>query len=368
MKAKLGQYRVAPTNGLVLFVGYYENKEGKTKMINYGFEPFAPLQQSLYYCGSHFKTQFLREQISITNQSYGFIIIDGVMASFHTLSGGSKKTLYKFDKAELPKKHGRGGQSQNRFARIREIKRDWYTSKIAEFAVMHFIDSKTNIPIVNGMILAGCADLKHDLGEKLDQRLKSRIIAYIDVQYGGESGFNEAIEKSEGYIETMEYQKERKVISRLFDHIAKNTDLYCYGLKETMYSFTSGCVETLIIWDHLPFIRVEAVSRSDPEKKEIFYLKNENESIEKNDGENREQQWEIIEEMPLLDWILEHYKDYGSNIELVSNQSSEGNQFALGFGGLASLLRYSCKMPEEDMIEQEDDVKSEEESSYELDW
>jgi len=367
MKAKLGQYRVAPTNGLVLFVGYYETKEGKTKMINYAFEPFSPLQQSLYYCGSGFKTDFLREQISISNQCYGFIIIDGVMATFHTLSGGSKKTLYKFDKAELPKKHGRGGQSQNRFARIRVEKRDWYTSKIAEFAVMHFIDSKTSVPIVDGLIMAGCADLKYDLGEKLDQRLKAKIIAYIDVQYGGESGFNEAIEKSEEFIETVEYTKEKKVVSRLFEHISKNTDLYCYGLKETMYAFTSGCADTLIVWNNLPFIRVEAVSRSDPEKKEVFYLKDETESIENN--ENKEPQWDIIEEMPLLDWILEHYKDYGSNIELVSNQSSEGNQFVLGFGGLAAILRYSLQVPQEVILtSEEDEDKKDEESSYELDW
>jgi len=147
------------------------------------------------------------------------------------------------------------------------------------------------------------------------------------------------------------------------DCIAKNTEVYCYGLKETMYCFTSGCVETLILWDHLPFIRVEAVSRSDPEKKEVFFLKNEGESIENVE----KPQWEIIEEMPLIDWILDHYKDFGSNIELVSNQSSEGNQFVLGFGGLAAILRYAFKMPEEFVEEKEDDEKTEE-SSYELDW
>jgi len=364
MKSKLTQYRVTPPNGLVLFVGYYENKEGKTKMINYVFEPFAPMTQSLYYCGSTFKTEFLRDQINITSQSYGFIVIDGVMATFHVLSGNSKRTLFKFDKAELPKKHGRGGQSQNRFARIRIEKRDWYTTKIGEFAVLHFIDSKSNVPIVDGLILAGCADLKYDLGSKLDQRLKSIIITYVDVQYGGESGFNEAIEKSEGFIDSVEFTKEKKIVNRLFDQISKNTDLYCYGLKETMYSFTSGCADTLIIWDKLPYYRVEAVSRSDPEIKEIFYIKEENESIE-NDPNNPN--WEVIEQVSLLDWILEHYRDYGSNIELVGDQSSEGNQFVLGFGGLAAILRYSIQIPEVNIEDKNEDDVTDEESSYELD-
>ena len=35
---------------------------------------------------------------------------------------------------ELPKKHGRGGQSANRFARLREEKRDHYVKKVSELA------------------------------------------------------------------------------------------------------------------------------------------------------------------------------------------------------------------------------------------
>jgi len=160
MKSKLSNYRITPPNGLVLFVGYYENKEGKTKLINFDFEPYVPLRHGYYYCGSTFKTDILREQIKVTGQSYGFIIIDGSMATFHELSGGTRRTIFKYDKAELPKKHGRGGQSQNRFARIREEKRDWYTTKIAEFAITHFIDSKTSRPNVDGLILAGLAFFK----------------------------------------------------------------------------------------------------------------------------------------------------------------------------------------------------------------
>jgi peptide chain release factor subunit 1 len=35
---------------------------------------------------------------------------------------------------QLPKKHGRGGQSSVRFARIREEKRHAYVKKVAELA------------------------------------------------------------------------------------------------------------------------------------------------------------------------------------------------------------------------------------------
>jgi len=269
----LAQFQKTPPNGLVLFVGYYENKQGKTRLINYAIEPFSPLKHSLYQCGSGFRTDLLREQISNSSLRYGFIVIDGNIASFHILEGATKRMLFKYDKVELPKKHGRGGQSKNRFARIREEKRDWYTSKIGEFAVMHFIDSKTSRPNIDGLILAGCADLKYDLGDKLDGRLKEKFISYVDVQYGGECGFQEALERSKEALSNVEFMKERKVLENFFEHISKGTELFIYGLKETMYILTAGVAETLIIWNNLPYRRVEAVSKKDSEKKRSFLPK-----------------------------------------------------------------------------------------------
>jgi peptide chain release factor subunit 1 len=310
-------------------------------LINYALEPYVPLQHALYYCGSGFKTELLREQISSNSQKYGFIVIDGNIASFHILDGSTKKMIFKYDKVELPKKHGRGGQSKNRFARIREEKRDWYTSKIEEFACMHFIDPHTTRPNIDGLILAGSADLKHELGEKLDQRLKVLIITYVDVQYGGESGFYEAIEKASDSISNNEFMKEKKIVSNFFEMISKGTDLYIFGLKETMYAIVSGVVDVLLLWNELPYIRLEVVSKKEPEKKEIRYYKDINEF------ESQKNEWEIVEELPLLDWILEHYKDFGSRIELITSNSPEGNQFVLGFGGIGATLRYPIQMPED---------------------
>jgi peptide chain release factor subunit 1 len=52
------------------------------------------------------------------------------------------------------------------------------------------------------------------------------------------------------------------------------------------------------------------------------------------------QEMEIIEQMPFLEWIAEKYRDFGATLEFVSDRSSEGNQFVLGFGGIGAILRY----------------------------
>ena len=64
--------------------------------------------------------------------------MDGNGTLFGTLCGSHREILHKFT-VDLPKKHGRGGQSSQRFARIRMEKRLAYVKKVAEIAVQMFI-------------------------------------------------------------------------------------------------------------------------------------------------------------------------------------------------------------------------------------
>lgn len=58
---------------------------------------------------------------------------------------------------------GRGGQSALRFARLRLEKRHNYVRKVAETAVTCFISNdKVNVA---GLVLAGSADFKTELGQ-----------------------------------------------------------------------------------------------------------------------------------------------------------------------------------------------------------
>jgi len=182
-------------------------------------------------------------------------VIDGHSASFHTLTGDNRQTLFKLD-VDLPKKHGRGGQSQTRFARIREIKRGWYTSKIAELTVHHFINPTTSLPSVQGLVIAGLANLKDDVLKKLDPRLGKIIAGVVDVQYGGECGFHQAINLTRGNLSDLKIVQEQQVLSRFFEEIARD-GTYCFGVEDTMFAVTSGLVETLILWKNLSYVRCE---------------------------------------------------------------------------------------------------------------
>jgi len=174
--AKLKQFKQPPDNGLTIFCGLYMNPEGKQKKINIAIEPLKPITLNNYLCDNKFHTEFLKEQLEDTKK-FGFIVMDGGGCSIHTLCGSQRETLIKWEES-LPKKHGRGGQSHDRFRRIREEKRDWYVKKVAATAVKYFIDDSNNKVNVEGIILSGFGDLKRELSKSqfLDPRVQKKDI------------------------------------------------------------------------------------------------------------------------------------------------------------------------------------------------
>merc|ERR1712003_258023 len=122
--------------------------------------------------------------------------MDGNGSLFGTLSGNHREVLHKVS-VDLPKKHGRGGQSALRFARLRLEKRHNYVRKVAEIASQVFIsDAKPN---VKHLIIAGSADFKTELttSDLFDNRLDAILMKpMLDIAYGGENGFNQATELS----------------------------------------------------------------------------------------------------------------------------------------------------------------------------
>ncbi len=57
----------------------------------------------------------------------------------------------------------------------------------------------------------------------------------------------------------------------------------------------------------------------------------------------------------LLEWFAEKYKEFGANLEFVTNRSQEGAQFVKGFGGIGGLLRYKVDFNNLTSIDEEDD-------------
>ena len=335
---RLKLYNKVPPNGLVVYCGEIITSEGKERKINIDFEPFKPINTSLYLCDNKFHTESLSELLE-SDQKFGFIVMDGNGSLFGTLSGNTREVLQKLS-VDLPKKHGRGGQSALRFARLREEKRHNYVRKIAELAVQNFItNDKINVA---GLILAGSADFKNDLNQSdlFDQRLQSKVIKVVDVSYGGENGFNQAIELASETLSNVKFVQEKKLIGKYFEEISQDTGKICYGVDDTLKALELGAVEVLIVYENLEMNRWLLKTASGSEVA-IYTTKQQEENqrelfVDKETG----LEMEVAEQSSFLEWLAESYKDFGATLEFVSDRSSEGNQFVKGFGGVGGLLRY----------------------------
>ena len=43
---------------------------------------------------------------------------------------------------------------------------------------------------------------------------------------------------------------------------------------------------------------------------------------------------ELVDSMPLLEWLANNYKNFGATLEIITDRSQEGSQYVRGFGGI----------------------------------
>ena len=217
-------------------------------------------------------------------------------------------------------------------------------------------------PNVSGLVLAGLADFKQELAgsDMFDQRLVPKIIKIVDVSYGGENGFNQAIELAGDSLANVKFVQEKKLISMFFDEIAQDTGKYCYGVEDTLQGLEMGAVETLIVWENLDCTRYVLRNASGGtswlffllpllpllltltlvsclvlvEETTIFLRKEQESNQELFKDKLTGEALETVDAIPLIEWFAENYKRFGTNLEIVTNKSQEGSQFCKGFGGI----------------------------------
>lgn len=338
---RLKLYSRCPENGLVIYSGEVMTDDGKVKKVSIDFEPFKPINTSLYMCDNRFHTEALSDLLQ-DEARFGFIVMDGQGTLFGSVQGNSRDILQKIS-VDLPKKHGRGGQSSVRFARLRIEKRHNYMRKVGELAVTHFIPDGEK-PNIKGLVLAGAADLKNELVTNglLDARLVPIIVKSVDTSYGGENGFNQAIALAADSLANVKFTEERGLIQRFFDEITMDSGKYCFGIKDSFTALEMSSVETLIVWEDMDTQRVELKHPSTGSIKVLHLTKEESEKEKGAAFKDAETgvELEVVEKIPLTEWLALHYKDFGAKLEFVTNKSQEGSQFVKGFGGIGGVLRW----------------------------
>jgi len=249
-----------------------------------------------------------------------------------------------------------------RFARLRVEKRQHYVRKVAEMCTQLFITNDR--PNVIGLVLAGSAEFKKELNasQLFDPRLAAIVQKIVDVSYGGENGFNQAIELSQDALSDIKFIREKKLLVNYFGEIAKDTGKFCFGVKDTLAALEMGAVEDLIVWEDLPINKLLVRNKETSEEKTLYLTEAQeknNEALKDENGNDLE----VKDKVSLLEWLSNNFKSFGASLSFVTNKSQEGSQFCRGFGGIGGLLRYqvdflSMEVNELDLDDDDSDAGS----------
>lgn len=148
-------YQSQPKKGIILFAKH-------DKLIE--IEPPVAVNKNMYLCSKTFDLNFMNYVKSLykVHDENGVVLVSGQETRFYKVSPISislKKTI----RTKLAKKHKKGGQSAQRFGRIREEKCERYLTMLVESILEEFYDFKTHTATVKKLIICGPSIWKHKL-------------------------------------------------------------------------------------------------------------------------------------------------------------------------------------------------------------
>jgi peptide chain release factor subunit 1 len=316
----------------VFFCGNVSQKDGELDLKLWEIVPPDPLKVRIYRCDQKFVLDPLKEMVR-EKEVYGLITVDKSEAAVGFLRG-SHISVYKHLESLVPPRTKAGGQSAQRFERVREGLLLSFLKEVAEVAASAFRNEKD----LKGIIVGGPGPIKERfVNEILPQDLKDKVIAIKDTSYSGTEALEEVVERAEEELKDARVSKEKNALKKFFLNLARDTGLAVYGLKETLNALELGAMELLIVSEEAPYV--------------VYKLRCEScgkESVEiVKHGENVERTCKtcnatlFIDELPLADYLEEKAKEFGTEVIVVSSSTQEGAQF-LSLGGVGGILR--CKL------------------------
>jgi len=182
------------------------------------------------------------------------------------------------------------------------------------------------VPNVTGLVLAGSANFKTELNtsDMFDKRLMPIVCKIVDVSYGGENGFNQAITLAADALANVKFVAEKKLISKFFDEIAQDTGMIVFGVYDTMRALEAGALETLLLFEEIDMIRYQIKNPVKGDTKTFFLTSNQQKEDKYFKDKESGVDFEVLSTEPLSEWLCNNYKNYGAIIEFITDKSQEG--------------------------------------------
>jgi len=215
-----------PENGLALFAGTFATSNSQSEGLSVEeLIPPKPITTFLCEVDNHFQLKPLREMLR-DQKVVGLIAIDSKESSLG-ISNGQRLELLETITSGIPRKSGKGGSSQRRYERERDMELTHFFHRDAEHASKAFLEkNKITVLIVGGPGLTKDDFIK---GDFLHYELKNLFLCKVDTQSARKEAVKEMMDKSTEALKNMCLPEEKMIVQRLLTEINKQTGLGIYG-------------------------------------------------------------------------------------------------------------------------------------------
>jgi peptide chain release factor subunit 1 len=329
-----------PENGLAMFAGTFAANDLESEVLNVEeLIPPEPITAYLYEVDNHFRLEPLREMLR-NQRVVGLVAMDSKEASFGVLNG-ERLELIENITSGIPGKSGKGGQSQRRYERERDMELTYFFHRVAEHATKAFLENHK----VTALIFGGPGPTKQDFlrGDFLNYELKNALIGTVDTQSAGKEGVREVLDKSSETIKNMCAPEEKMVVQRLLAEVGKQNGLATYGLESVLNALKNGEVEVALVTDCTDTIEIVAMcKRCEHSRAKIVHRAEKAQTVQEMISSPCEKcnavEYEV-EEKDIVDVLEDLASQTGARVDVISTESEEKAKLT-SLGGFAALLRY----------------------------
>jgi len=326
-----------PEKGMVLFSGAVDTGGGRTNMITRVLEsPPEPIQSFRYHCDAEFLTDPLEEMLT-DKGLFGLIVLDRREANVGWLKGKRVEPV-KSASSLVPGKQRKGGQSAQRFARLRLEAIDNFYQEVAGMANDLFVDRRHEL---DGILVGGPSPTKDEFldGDYLHHELQEMVLGKFDVAYTDESGLYDLVDAAEAVLDQFEVLQDKQVMERFFQEL-HDGEKATYGFDQTRRNLNMGAVDQLLISEDL---RKDVLTYGCPEGHTEYELVDRSAETGSHDcstcGTTVEA--EAADREDAIEHLMTLAEQRGSETVFISTDFEKGEQLLTAFGGIAGILRYS---------------------------
>jgi peptide chain release factor subunit 1 len=202
----------------------------------YIVNPPNPIKHFFYRCDRKF---YIDEILSLYSKldTFAVMLISGKQVKFYSWNENETKLLKSYTE-DLPNQHKTGGQSAQRFERIRDERILWYCRKAIEYIQLLF--TKQGVFQFKGLIIGGPAGIKEKIIKDDSFIWTTNLCKVITTTEISETTISFVINNSLDVINGN--KRERNEIDKLLEMINKTDqiDLIVFGKEKVIELFKKG--------------------------------------------------------------------------------------------------------------------------------